>query len=401
MLHFLIAFFAALTFAFLAIISQTWSRRWQKFAADSDLNGPQKFHQTAVPRIGGLAIFLSLTLVLIYGYFKQLIYTEVFLNLLICALPVFLIGLLEDLSKKISPRLRLLASMVSAGLAIYFLQAYINRTDTFFDHVFSNLNNIQQIYGLFFAGLTIFAVAGLINAVNIIDGFNGLAGVISFVMSLSIAYIAWQNHDAIILLIAISLAGALLGFLFWNYPKGFIFLGDGGAYLIGFLLAELVILLVYRHQNISAWYAILLFSYPIVETLFSIYRKKILRGVSPTIPDGVHLHMLIYKRVLRGLPDLSNIPHQNNYPNNYKENINTNVNINIKKKQKFLIKKNAMTSPYLWLLSSLAVIPATLFAEHTLILQGFFALFIISYWVFYWRIVRFKTPKKIIKHLKK
>ncbi|KVD68742.1 hypothetical protein WK15_32420 [Burkholderia ubonensis] len=80
-----------------------------------------------------------------------------------------------------------------------------------------------------------------------------------------------------------------------------IFPGDGGAYFIGFMLAELAILLVMRNREVSAWYPVLLFMYPIFETCFSIYRKKFVRGMSPGNPDGVHRHMLVYKRLMRRL----------------------------------------------------------------------------------------------------
>ncbi|KWE82613.1 hypothetical protein WL81_30570 [Burkholderia ubonensis] len=80
-----------------------------------------------------------------------------------------------------------------------------------------------------------------------------------------------------------------------------IFPGDGGAYFIGFMPAELAILLVMRNRKVSAWYPVPLFTYPIFETCFSIYRKKFMRGMSPGIPDGMHRHMLVYKRLMRRL----------------------------------------------------------------------------------------------------
>jgi UDP-N-acetylmuramyl pentapeptide phosphotransferase/UDP-N-acetylglucosamine-1-phosphate transferase len=82
----------------------------------------------------------------------------------------------------------------------------------------------------------------------------------------------------------------VLGFFVWNFPAGLIFLGDGGAYLLGFYVAELGVLLVQRNPDCRRCVQLLMCIYPIFETRFSIYRKKYLRGISPGVPDGVHLH---------------------------------------------------------------------------------------------------------------
>jgi UDP-N-acetylmuramyl pentapeptide phosphotransferase/UDP-N-acetylglucosamine-1-phosphate transferase len=97
--------------------------------------------------------------------------------------------------------------------------------------------------------LTVLAVAGIANAVNIIDGFNGLASVVTICMLVSLAYVAWQVGDMFVLVSALTVAGATAGFLIWNYPVGLIFLGDGGAYFIGFMLGELAMLLVMRNPR--------------------------------------------------------------------------------------------------------------------------------------------------------
>src|SRR2546423_1232019 len=91
--------------------------------------------------------------------------------------------------------------------------------------------------------------------------------------------------------------GGLAGFLVWNYPRGLVFLGDGGAYFIGFMYAQLSIQLVARNDHVSAWFVIMLAAYPIVETLFSIYRRKIVTRQPSMEPDALHLHSLLYHRV--------------------------------------------------------------------------------------------------------
>ena len=105
--------------------------------------------------------------------------------------------------------------------------------------------------------------------------------------------------DEFVATAALIVIGAVFGFFIWNFPAGLIFLGDGGAYVLGFLLGELSVLLLMRNPQVSPMFCLLLCAYPIFETVFSIYRKKFLRGGSAGMPDGVHLHMLVYKRLMR------------------------------------------------------------------------------------------------------
>jgi UDP-N-acetylmuramyl pentapeptide phosphotransferase/UDP-N-acetylglucosamine-1-phosphate transferase len=162
------------------------------------------------------------------------------------------------------------------------------------------------------------------------------------------------------------MAAALSGFFIWNYPRGLIFLGDGGAYLSGFWIALISILMVTRHKEISPWFALVVNGYPIMETLFTIYRRIIHQGKNPGNPDGIHFHSLLYRRVLSvRSPSTKNSP--------------------------YLL--NARTSPYLWIVTTLCVIPAILFRNSTPLLVAAAFLFALTYIWIYKRIVRFKTPK--------
>jgi UDP-N-acetylmuramyl pentapeptide phosphotransferase/UDP-N-acetylglucosamine-1-phosphate transferase len=325
---------------------------------DFDLEGIQKIHAMPVPRIGGLAIFIGAIAGCIALYLEVPAVGVWVASLLFSAFAAFGCGIVEDFTKNMSPRRRLILTMVSATIAFFLLDAGIVRVDV-------PLVDMWLAYAWLSLPLTIFAVAGVANAVNIIDGFNGLAGAVTLFMLLSLAYVAYQVGDFYVMGAALIIVGAIAGFLIWNYPHGMIFMGDGGAYFIGFMLAELAVLLIARNPSVSAWYAILLLIYPVVETIFSIYRRFV-RGVSPGLPDGVHLHMLIFKRLVRwtgGARDARTIT-----------------------------RRNALTSPYLWLLSLMAVIPATVFWSHTWILAGMCMVFISSYVWLYTQIVRFNVP---------
>lgn len=327
-------------------------------SADSDLTGPQKFHKNAVPRIGGISIALGI-LVAVLLKFQAQPNSTIEITLLVCAIPVFAIGLTEDLTKKISVRMRLLFTAIGAILAISLLGIHITKLD---------IPGIDYLLGITPIAIvfTVFAVTGLSNAYNIIDGFNGLSSMVGIITLMAIGYMSYVLADPLMISLSFMMAAAILGFFVWNYPRGLIFLGDGGAYLIGFWIAIASTMLVSRHSNVSPWFALLVNGYPILETLFTIYRRKIHQGKSPGQPDGIHFHSLIFRRVL----------------SSGKGGI----------KQDDWFTTNARTSPYLWILTGMAIIPAILWWQSTPILIGFFTLYIFSYVWLYKRIVSFRTP---------
>ena len=326
-------------------------------SADSDLSGPQKFHKTSVPRIGGLSIAIGIFAAMLVRF--QSSPTSIFeITLLVCAIPTFAIGLTEDLTKRVRVKTRLFFTAIAAVMAAQFLGAQITHLD---------LPGVDFLLALPGVGLifTVFAITGLSNAYNIIDGFNGLSSMVGIITLLGLGYVSFVVADPQIMYLSLVMAAAILGFFLWNYPRGLIFLGDGGAYLIGFWVAIISILLVARHPNISPWFALVINAYPILETLFTIYRRKIHQGKSPGLPDGIHFHTLIYRRIL---------------------------NPSCSKNHDDWFTANAKTSPYLWMLSALAITPAILWWNSTPILIACALLFTISYVWIYKSIVTFKTP---------
>ena len=359
MFSLLTAFFSSLIATLLII---HFNHLHSHLSADSDLSGPQKFHQKIVPRIGGISIALGLFLALL-PRFKNFPDANIETMLLFCAMPTFAIGLSEDLTKKVSVRQRLLCTAVSSALLVFLLGVQVIRLDIpFLDLVFTT-----PLVGAVF---TVFSVTGLANAYNIIDGFHGLSSMVGIITLLSIAYLGFVVIDPTIIYLSLIMVASILGFFIWNYPRGMIFLGDGGAYLIGFWVAALSILLLNRHQEISPWFALLINAYPIVETLFTIYRRGIHQGKSPGQPDGIHFHTLIYRRILMN-------HHQD----------------------KNLFSANSRTAPYLWILSTMSIAPAVLWWQSTPILMGASLLFVASYVWLYGSIVKFRTPKWL--HLEK
>jgi len=353
---FLVAFLATLVVVRLA-------RRLARVAGDHDLSGPQKFHARVVPRIGGVGIVLGIAVAAAAAAWAERSVAGLAAGLLLAAVPTFGAGLAEDLTKAQSPRRRLVFTALSAGVAVWLVEAVITRTDI------PGLDWVVA-YAVGAALVTVFVVTGVANAVNIIDGFNGLASMCVLLMLAGLVYVAFDVGDRAIAWLALAGIGAVLGFFVWNFPAGLVFLGDGGAYFLGFYLAELAILLLHRNPGVSPMFPLLLCMYPVFETLFSIYRKKLLRGMSPGLPDGVHLHMLVFKRLMRWA-----IGNRDAHT---------------------LTRRNSMTSPYLWILCSLSVVPAVLFYDSTPIQAAFIVLFGLIYVLLYWRIVRFRAPRWMV-----
>jgi UDP-N-acetylmuramyl pentapeptide phosphotransferase/UDP-N-acetylglucosamine-1-phosphate transferase len=144
-------------------------------------------------------------------------------------------------------------------------------------------------------------VAGGINSINIIDGFNGLAASMVVVMLAALGMVGWHVGDIFVAELAVLGLGAAIGFLLVNYPTGRLFLGDGGAYFLGFWVAEVAVLLLVRNSTVNAWQVLSICAYPVIEVLYSIYRRKIVRQASPGSPDGLHLHTLVYRRLVSRL----------------------------------------------------------------------------------------------------
>jgi UDP-N-acetylmuramyl pentapeptide phosphotransferase/UDP-N-acetylglucosamine-1-phosphate transferase len=219
--------------------------------------------------------------------------------------------------------------------------------------------------------LAVLAVSGIANAVNIVDGFNGLASMCVAMMLAAFAYVAFRVGDGLVAALAVTGLGAVLGFFVWNYPAGLIFLGDGGAYFLGFFLSEVGLLLLIRNPRVSPLFPLLTAIYPVFETLFSMYRRRILKGRSVGVPDGVHLHSLVYRRLLRWAVGAQDA--------------------------KMLTRRNSMTAPYLWLLCMFAVLPAVVFWNNSFVLGLFILLFGCVYVTLYSQIVRFRSPRWMVR----
>jgi UDP-N-acetylmuramyl pentapeptide phosphotransferase/UDP-N-acetylglucosamine-1-phosphate transferase len=213
--------------------------------------------------------------------------------MLVASTPAFAFGLAEDISKRVSVRARLLATLV-CGVLGWALTGY-SITDV-------NVPGLDWLLGFTLVSVlfTAFAVGGMANAMNIVDGINGLASGATIIILCSFALIAQALGDTDLMRSSLILGGAVLGFLLVNWPWGKLFLGDGGAYFLGFTVAWLAVLLLVRHTEVSAWCPLLVCACPILEVGFTMLRRA-RRRRKLGAADSLHLHSLIKRRLTRRL----------------------------------------------------------------------------------------------------
>ena len=284
MLDFWIPLFASMFVC--AVLVVTKVKHLKFTGAGDDTSAVQASHTVPTPRIGGVAVMAGMVAGALIGLFQG---HTMYLVLLLTGLPMFLTGLGEDLFRHISTKLRYLATVGSAAIAIWATGIWITTADS---------------YGLEWAFafpplailITLFVVASYCHAFNLIDGLNGLASGTGILIAVGLAGIAVQAGQLEIVSMCMITAVSIAGFFIFNFPFGRIFLGDGGAYIIGYMLTWIGLVILHLEPATSTWALFLVFFWPLADTLFAIYRR-LSRGVSLDTADRLHFHQV----VMRGL----------------------------------------------------------------------------------------------------
>lgn len=344
---YLIVFAVTLLVSAALVVTSHWHGH---FSMDNSF-GVQNHHTEPTPRIGGVAIALGLFLAWLLAAPDV---RAILGPMLLAGIPAFAFGLGEDITKKVGVLARLLATMFSGALAWYLTGIAMQNTDV---PPLDWLLSFIPVAVIF----TAFAVGGVANAVNIIDGFNGLATGAVAIMLGAMGLIALNVGDAPLANVCFVVAVCALGFGAVNWPLGKIFLGDGGAYLLGFLLAWVAVLLPMRNPQVNAWATILVCAYPVLEVGFSVRRRHNREGHHPGQPDKVHLHHLIHRRVVcHAFPHIS------------------------------AALQNGLTSPLCWLFVAVPAAWAVLFAQNTPMLIIAVGALIFGYSAVYARLSQFR-----------
>jgi len=309
--------------------------------ADNQFQKTQAFHEDSTYRLGGIIIFSSLVLVFVYLYFFKNIFLSEYV--FFCTL-FFLLGLLDDLKINIPPKFRLLIMGTLLIILVTSNEIYIKKTGLEF------LNNLFaiDIFSLMFICLCFLFI---VNGANLIDGFNGLLGIHSLIIFIALFAINLINENNNLIYISFYISLLTLIFLKFNFPKAQLFLGDSGAYLIGVLIAISVINTSNLNPSISPFFFCVLLFYLFFEVFFSFFRKIFVVRQSPLLPDNQHLHMLLYKLLL--------------------------------KKNKTKLNSNYTVSLYINLIYLLLIIPGIIFMNNGLFCRYYFFSLLIVYVLFY------------------
>lgn len=268
----------------------TFNRR-----AAKDLRQLHATHARPASRLGGAVIFVSYLLTTLFfdGYFGGR-----HAKVIVAMLPMITITLWEDMVRPTSPRVRLLGVIASSLFTVGALHVWLSSVDVpFLDLLMAGIVGIL---------LTIAFITVTVNGFNLIDGLNGLCAGTALAGLLALNFISAAVGYDFMTHLTISLGAAVVGFLIFNFPRGLIFLGDTGAYALGYLIALFGISICYRFPVVSPWAIFLILAYPLSEVIITFFRR-LFAGVSPLLPDNMHLHHLVLT-ILRSVVALKDRP---------------------------------------------------------------------------------------------
>ena len=243
-----------------------------------DIPNERSAHKKIVPRGAGIAIFLSVFLVHLFfnfEYFTSYLYTH------LAILLIFLVGFVDDRSDA-PPKLKFIV-ILFATILIYQDGIYIDHLGTYFGQ------DVTLAWYLIFP-FTFIAIAGFTNSLNLIDGLDGLAGSISFVILSTYFAIGVLYNDTLMITLSASFIAALVAFLLFNWNPAKIFMGDSGSLTLGFVIS---ILSIQSIEYISPTAVIFIIALPILDT-FVVIMRRLQRGQSPFIADKNHMHHFLY-----------------------------------------------------------------------------------------------------------
>lgn len=279
--HLVILLFSVAICSFLIVLTNYVPRLAGR---SHDLTAVQSAHGSLTPRVGGIAVFGALVLM---SAFVPETLSGGWVRFLPAISILFLTGLAEDLGFHVSPKGRMGAAMLASLVFILMTGVWIPRID---------IPLLDEYLPLWIVGvpITLFITAGAANGFNLVDGVNGLAGITALASALALAAIAWHGQYTEMTHLATMLAASILGFLLLNYPFGLLFLGDAGAYTIGFVLSWFGISILLNVPDASAWAILLTLFWPVADTLLAILRR-VQRKAPSFHPDRLHVHQLVMR----------------------------------------------------------------------------------------------------------
>ncbi|MBR6710813.1 MAG: undecaprenyl/decaprenyl-phosphate alpha-N-acetylglucosaminyl 1-phosphate transferase [Selenomonadaceae bacterium] len=249
-----------------------------------DAPDARKVHKKPIPRIGGIGIYIAFMAGMLVVMSMNVLTEEVsheLIGLLFGGSLIVLLGIIDDY-KNLPAKVKLVGQIIAATVLVVVFDVRIDFiTDPFGDYLFLEFMAIPA---------TIFWIVGLTNTVNLIDGLDGLAAGVSTIACITIFLVALQQDIMLVAVLTAALAGAAMGFLYYNFNPARIFMGDSGSMFLGYMLAGISIIgAVKCAATIALIVPILALGLPILDTAFAIVRRY--RGGVPIFkPDKGHLH---------------------------------------------------------------------------------------------------------------
>ncbi len=241
----------------------------------------RKFHEKPILRLGGAPIFVALMLGSLVAWWLGWLDPQRWLAIAVCNMLIFSVGFADDI-KPLGARVKLIGQL-GAAMILYSFGVSI-------DQLSNPFGEGSIMMGWWALPLTVLWLIAIPNIVNLIDGMDGLAGGFGMFLCLTLGFIGHFGQQPDVVVVSLCMAGALAGFLIFNFPPAKIFLGDGGAYLVGFFIASVSLLSSNKGSVIGALLVVIIaLGVPILDTLFAILRRSI-RGISIFNADAEHIH---------------------------------------------------------------------------------------------------------------
>lgn len=273
-----------------AIAIAGWCGRLHGLTPDAE-RAVQSSHAGRVPRLGGMCVIFGMTLAAMVFFPEQFWRGHLFI--IVCAFPALCLAILEDVGRQTPPSLRLAATF--AGTAFYMMATneFLPRTDV------AVIDELLK-YPTFAFALSMVLVAATVQSMNLIDGLNGLCSGIAFLICVCLSYIAQAAGQTALFYLATTSAVAILGFFVVNFPSGSLFLGDTGAYWIGFSLSLMAIHFLWQIDSLAPPAMLLLFFWPAYDLTVTVCRRLVSRRHLFS-PDRLHPHQIAVRFVRRRL----------------------------------------------------------------------------------------------------
>lgn len=286
-------FFLFFLFFLVSCTIYFWNWLTKNLPISNDLNSIQAIHSNNTPRLFGLFLFLFF---IATNFYYDLDCTF----FILCFLPIVTLTFLEDFYTEVFPILRLLVVIISSFLLINYYQ-YLPKIDILFmSNLFSDFPFIELIF--FTACISV-----SVNGFNFIDGMNGILGFFSICALSTLFIMGFILSDIYLIKKIIYVMPFIILFMLFNYPFGKIFMGDTGAYFLGFYISHLILYIFFQYSYLFSWGAVLLLIYPAFEVLFMIVFRSF-KKLSLHKPSNTHLHSIIYDYYFKkfGKPLLAN-----------------------------------------------------------------------------------------------